>query len=125
MRRERHGRAIRAPVLKALGLLRMKQKWNDRTGPVYAIGKWSTSLESVISYLGNSHFTETDPNRTRSGIEHYWCFKQDQNLAIAFEYNEQSQELFVASNIKERVSSKDIYTYIPKKYEPIEGILWN
>lgn len=103
----------------------MDKKWERQTGPVTCIGQLEVDLETLVTYLGEPHYIETDPSCTASGIEHYWGFEVAEDVVLAFRYADAKSNLVFGSNNIALVTEEKIENYIPVKYQPSSGIIWS
>ena len=105
--------------------MRNRKLWNRKTGPITCFGRCKAKYNEVIKHLGKEHFVEDDPTRTHSGTERYWVFEICEGVALAFQYHDVTEELYIGSN-KELDKPYDIaYQFIPFSLEKVNGEMWS
>lgn len=101
------------------------KRWEGKTGTVKCFGKCVINESDVIRSLGEPHFVEDDPTRTRSGTEMYWAFETEDGDALAFTFHQIIEELYVGTNGDQAGCKEIVDRQFQIPFLPEHGVLWD
>ena len=104
--------------------MKKEKAWDRKTGAVHCIGQCEISDANLINYLGKEHYTETDPLSTHSGVERFWVFEVEQDIALAFQYADMKKILNIGLNKDIEDPKNVVKKFLPVSYEASSGLMW-